>query len=113
MGMLFLQSDIVSGLPSDPDKRTPGGTYYIYFMQRNRTLIGEIQEDGKPEYETPVAYWMAFNGGIGLHDATWQSAFGGDRYKTYGSHGCINLPLDVAASLYSQLSVNIPVVCYY
>lgn len=112
-GNVVLQSDIVSGLPSDPDKRTPGGTYYIYFMQRNRTLIGEIQEDGKPEYETPVAYWMAFNGGIGLHDATWQSAFGGDRYKTYGSHGCINLPLDVAASLYSQLSVNIPVVCYY
>ena len=56
---------------------------------------------------------MAFNGGIGLHDATWQSSFGGDRYKTHGSHGCINLPLNVAASLYSQLKVNIPVVCYY
>ena len=112
-GQVVLESDCVTGLPSDPDRKTPGGTYYIYFMQRNRVLKGQIQADGKPEYETPVAYWMAFNGGIGLHDATWQSSFGGDRYKTHGSHGCINLPLNVAASLYSQLKVNIPVVCYY
>lgn len=111
-GNVVLESDCVTGLPI-PDRITPGGTYYVYFMQRNRVLRGQIQADGKPEYETPVAYWMAFNGGIGLHDATWQSSFGGDRYKTHGSHGCINLPLNVAASLYSQLKVNIPVVCYY
>lgn len=112
-GSVVLESDCVTGLPSDPDRKTPGGTYYIYFMQRDRVLKGQIQANGKPEYETPVAYWMAFNRGIGLHDATWQSSFGGDRYKTHGSHGCINLPLNVAASLYSQLKVNIPVVCYY
>ncbi|MFR1295816.1 MAG: L,D-transpeptidase [Coprobacillus cateniformis] len=113
MEKLFLESDIVSGLPSDPHKKTPAGTYYIYFMQLNRTLRGEIQADGKPEYETPVAYWMAFNGGIGLHDATWQSRFGGDVYYTRGSHGCINLPLKVAAELYDMVKVNTPVVCYY
>ena len=111
-GNVVLESDCVTGLPTS-DRITPGGTYYVYFMQRNRVLKGQIQADGKPEYETPVAYWMAFNRGIGLHDATWQSSFGGDRYKTHGSHGCINLPLNVAASLYSQLKVNIPVVCYY
>ena len=112
-GKIVLESDIVSGLPSDPHKKTPAGTYYIYFMQLNRTLRGEIQADGKPEYETPVAYWMAFNGGIGLHDATWQSRFGGDVYYTRGSHGCINLPLKVAAELYDMVKVNTPVVCYY
>lgn len=112
-GKIVLESDIVTGLPSDPNKKTPGGTYYIYFMQRNRTLRGEIQADGKPEYETPVAYWMAFNGGIGLHDATWQSKFGGNVYFTKGSHGCVNLPLDIAAALYDMVKVNIPVVCYY
>lgn len=112
-GKVVLESDCVTGLASDPDRKTPGGTYYVYFMQRNRVLRGRIQADGKPEYETPVAYWMAFNGGIGLHDATWQSSFGGNRYKTHGSHGCINLPYNVAASLYSYLKVNMPVVCYY
>lgn len=112
-GKVVLESDVVTGLPSDPNKKTPGGTYYIYFMQRNRVLRGEIQANGKPEYETPVAYWMAFNGGIGLHDATWQSRFGGNVYFTKGSHGCVNLPLNIAAALYDMVKVNIPVVCYY
>ena len=112
-GKVVLESDVVTGLPSDPDRKTPGGVYYVYFMQRDRVLRGQIQPDGKPEYETPVAYWMAFNRGIGLHDATWQSKFGGDVYKTRGSHGCINLPKNVAASLYEQLKVKTPVVCYY
>lgn len=112
-GKIVLESDVVTGLPSDSHKKTPGGTYYIYFMQRNRVLRGEIQANGKPEYETPVAYWMAFNGGIGLHDATWQSRFGGNVYFTKGSHGCVNLPLSIAAALYDMVKVNIPVVCYY
>ena len=112
-GKVVLESDVITGVPTDPKKRTPGGTYYIYFMQRNRTLIGEMQPDGKPEYETPVAYWMAFNGGIGLHDATWQRKFGGNLYYTRGSHGCVNLPLGIAASLYDMVKVGTPVVCYY
>ncbi|WP_050638419.1 L,D-transpeptidase family protein [Candidatus Stoquefichus sp. SB1] len=112
-GKVVLESDVVTGLPSDPNKKTPAGTYYIYFMQRNRVLRGEIQANGKPEYETPVAYWMAFNGGIGLHDASWQSRFGGNVYYTKGSHGCVNLPKNIAASLYDMVKVNIPVVCYY
>lgn len=112
-GNVVIESDVVTGLPSDPDRKTPAGVYYVYFMQRNRVLRGQIQPDGKPEYETPVAYWMAFNRGIGLHDATWQSKFGGDVYKTKGSHGCINLPKNIAASLYDQLKVNTPVICYY
>ena len=112
-GKIVLESDIVTGLPSDPNRKTPAGTYYIYFMQRNRVLRGQIQADGKPEYETPVAYWMAFNRGIGLHDATWQSKFGGNVYYSRGSHGCINLPLNIAAALYDMVKVNTPVVCYY
>lgn len=112
-GRIVLESDVVTGLPSNPNRKTPEGVYYIYFMQRNRTLRGEIQANGKPEYETPVAYWMAFNGGIGLHDASWQSKFGGNVYYTKGSHGCINLPKSVAAALYDMIKVNTPVVCYY
>ena len=36
-----------------------------------------------------------------------------DVYYTRGSHGCINLPLKVAAELYDMVKVNTPVVCYY
>ena len=111
-GEIVVESDVVTGLPT-PDRITPEGVYYVYFMQRDRVLRGQIQADGKPEYETPVAYWMAFNKGIGLHDATWQPKFGGEVYKTRGSHGCINLPKNIAAKLYDELKVNVPVVCYY
>ena len=69
---------------------------------------------GQPIYETPVAYWMRVTWtGIGFHDATWQSAFGGSRYQTNGSHGCINMPYDQAAALYDMLSVGTPVVMHY
>ena len=52
--------------------------------------------------------------GIGFHDATWQAAFGGTRYKDgAGSHGCINMPLDQAAALFGMISVGTPVVIHY
>ena len=55
---------------------------------------------------------MPFNKGIGLHDASWRKTFGGQIYMTSGSHGCVNLPSSFAANLYSQVTVNTPVVVY-
>ncbi|MBQ9277427.1 MAG: peptidoglycan binding domain-containing protein [Lachnospiraceae bacterium] len=85
---------------------TPGGVYPITYTQRNATLRG-------PGYATPVAYWMPFNGGIGMHDATWKSKFGEDYYKYDGSHGCINLPLDAAGEIFELVEKGMPVVCYW
>ena len=45
---------------------------------------------------------MPFNGGIGFHDASWRSKFGGTIYQYSGSHGCINLPVDKAKLLYEK-----------
>ena len=43
-------------------------------------------------YRSFVNYWMAvYKTLIGIHDASWQSAFGGERYLTHGSKGCINM----------------------
>ena len=108
----MLKSDFVSGKESDPTRLTPSGTYYIYNKERNRVLRGTKQPNGKYEYESPVSYWMPFNKGIGLHDASWRSTFGRDIYINSGSHGCINLPTGFAGSLYSQIYVNLPVVVY-
>lgn len=115
-GSVALESDVVTGLASDPNRVTPQGVYSILEMKRNKTLIGEKDpETGKPIYETPVSYWMRVTWtGIGFHDASWQSSFGGTRYQTSaGSHGCINMPVDKAASLYDMLSVGTPVVIHY
>lgn len=111
-GSVVLESDFVSGKESDPTRLTPSGTYYIYNKERNRVLRGTKQPNGKYEYESPVSYWMPFNKGIGIHDASWRSTFGRDIYINSGSHGCINLPTGFAGSLYSQIYVNLPVVVY-
>ena len=111
-GSVVLESDFVSGKESDPTRLTPSGTYYIYNKVRNRVLRGTKHPYGNYVYESPVSYWMPFNKGIGLHDASWRSTFGRDIYINSGSHGCINLPTGFAGSLYSQIYVNLPVVVY-
>ena len=111
-GQIVLQSDCVTGNPNN-GHATPQGVYSLAWKQKNRTLRGEKQPDGTYEYETPVAFWMPFNGGIGFHDATWQSAFGGRRYQTHGSHGCVNLPYSIAQQLYDLMYDGVPVVCHY
>ena len=66
------------------------------------------------EYESPVTYWIQFNGGIGLHDAAgWRSQYGGSIYYYSGSHGCVNLPLDLAKTLYENYELGDPVVVYF
>lgn len=102
-GKMVLQTEMVSGHPAKG--ATPNGTYRITYCERDATLRGE-------DYETPVSYWMPFNGDIGLHDAIWQPKFGGDWYVKHGSHGCINLPLSMAAQIYSYAYKGMPVVCY-
>lgn len=100
-GALVLETDIVSGKPSTP---TPTGVFYIWNKERNATLKGE-------DYATPVDYWMPIDWeGVGIHDSNWQSAYGGSRYTSYGSHGCINTPPSVVAQLYNAVSVGTPVI---
>jgi lipoprotein-anchoring transpeptidase ErfK/SrfK len=55
---------------------------------------------------------MPFNGGIGLHDATWRSSFGGNIYKTNGSHGCVNMPLQSAKKVYENITNTMPIIVW-
>ena len=65
-----------------------------------------------PGYASPVSYWMPFNGGVGLHDATWRGSFGGTIYKTNGSHGCVNIPLKAAKVVYENLTYTMPIIVW-
>lgn len=106
-GKLVLDNDIVSGWLYNPNNyKTPGGLFAMDNKAYKVDLVG-------PNYRTPVTYWMGFNGGIGIHDATWRSRFGGDIYKYDGSHGCINLPLSFAAQVYEIADPGMPVLCYW
>jgi L,D-transpeptidase catalytic domain/Putative peptidoglycan binding domain len=109
-GELVLSTDVVTGNVSR-DKSTPTGTYYIFSKQRDRILRGP-DYDGT-EYASPVAYWMPFNRGIGLHDAPWRNAFGGNIYLKNGSHGCVNMPPAAAKAAFYQVNIGFPVVVHY
>ena len=111
-GAVVLDSPIVTGNPNKGNA-TPQGTYSLSYKTRNAVLRGDRLPDGSYTYESPVKYWMPFNGGIGFHDASWQASFGGDRYKSHGSHGCVNMPTDQAAKMYDLISDGTPVVCHY
>lgn len=111
-GSVVTSSPIVTGKPSE-GSATPQGVYSIRYCKRNAVLRGPKKEDGTYEWESPVAFWMPFNGAIGLHDATWQAAFGGSRYLTHGSHGCVNLPYNIAETVFNNVSAGTPVVCHY
>ena len=56
---------------------------------------------------------MVFAYNVGIHDASWRDKFGGQIYKSSGSHGCINVPPKFAKELYSILETDTPVVAYY
>ena len=100
-GSSVLVSDIVTGNTSK-HHNTPQGVFSVYNKQLGRTLKGQ-------GYSAYVSYWMPFTGNYGLHDATWRSSFGGQIYKTNGSHGCVNMPREMAAALYNMVSVGTPV----
>ena len=113
MGNTYAEVDLTTQHMWFIKDATPQGTYSLAYKSKNKTLRGTKKPDGTYEYETPVAYWMPFNGGIGFHDATWQSSFGGNRYLSHGSHGCVNMPKDKAAALYDLIPDGCPVVCHY
>ena len=103
-GALALETDCVSGRPTNGNY-TPGGTYAITYKTRDAVLRGE-------DYETPVKYWMPFNGNIGMHDASWRGSFGGEIYLRNGSHGCINLPPSAAKQIYDLVEQGEAVIVY-
>ena len=112
-GNCVWESPIVSGTATDPERATPTGIFSVNYKETNRVLKGPVdKKTGKPSYESHVDYWMPFNGGIGLHDASWRSKFGGDIYVSNGSHGCINLPKDRAQALYGLIGKGtVVIVC--
>lgn len=102
---LFLSSDVVTGTKGVHD------TYKGRFRIKNRVagtyLVGV-------DYKSWVDYWMLFDSKhqIGLHDATWRSKFGGDIYKTSGSHGCVNMPYSKAKKIFNNVEVGTLVIVY-
>ena len=103
-GEVKLFCDVVTGKPS-AGYSTPEMLCYVYNKVPGKYLTG-------PDYRSYVNFWMPVYKAIGLHDASWQSAFGGDRYLRHGSRGCINMRYDDAETLYNAIEIGTPVIIY-
>ena len=114
-GNIVWEANFISGKPGED--ATPEGVWQINSNDGASKLIGaKDPETGKPKYESPVSYWMPFEGNmIGFHDATWQndkSFDNAESYKWCGSHGCINLRLADAKALHDCIKVGLCVVVH-
>ena len=101
----MLRSPCVTGTPKNK-RSAPTGAFYILEKIPGKRLKGDT-------WDVWVDRWMKFtNGAVGLHDASWRKKFGGNIYLSNGSHGCVNLPKDVAYSLYDMVTVGTPVIVH-
>ncbi len=105
-GELVVESDVVTG-NINRNNGSPDGVFKIVYKDSPAVLKGE-------DYESDVTYFMPFAYNVGIHDASWRGGrFGGDIYKSGGSHGCINAPLEVAQKIYENIEVGTPVIAFY
>ena len=103
-GKVIVQGNVVTGNVS-LGHSTPVGVYELNYKQKDAILQGE-------DYSSPVRFWMPFNGGIGIHDASWRTDFGGSIYKSSGSHGCVNSPYYLAKTIFDNIEPGTPIICY-
>ncbi|WP_300408055.1 L,D-transpeptidase family protein [Lagierella sp.] len=109
-GEVVVDTPVVTGLPNGR-YNTPRGVWEVWIKNKDRYLQGK-NADGS-DYKSWVNYWMQIDyTGVGIHDAYWQSSFGGNRYKYAGSHGCINTPYKAMKLIYDNADMGIPVVVY-
>lgn len=108
-GQLIQSTPVVTGDVAG-GYSTPTGLYKLQYKAEDVALSGQ-NADGS-DYNSPVNFWMPFNGDIGVHDASWRSQYGGTIYQTGGSHGCVNTPYAAAQVIYNNISDGDPVVVY-
>jgi lipoprotein-anchoring transpeptidase ErfK/SrfK len=93
---------VTTGAVSLPYDSTPTGTFQIQAIERNQvlSLLSGAQYT--------VKYWIPFDAPLfGFHDSPWQKmAYGSQKYRTKGSHGCIHTPLGALKFLAHWASVG-------
>lgn len=109
-GNLLFDTDVTTGTDSVPNRRTPTGMFMTMDWNTEYTMRGS--------YGTAFSHYFIrlTPTGVGIHDASWRSKYGGSEYINNGSHGCINTPYDKVKLFYDTLhpmaTSGIPVIIY-
>ena len=102
-GLTVTETYVSTGTAEVPETTTPIGHWSILTKYDVQTMEGTISNE---YYLVPDVPWVMYfdNLGNAIHGAYWHNNFG-----TPMSHGCVNLPLDVASFLYSWAEIGTPV----
>jgi hypothetical protein len=100
---MVLTTLVSTGTAETQEVATPVGHWQILVKLPMETMTGTIA--GKPYEVDDVPYVMYFtNEGHALHGTYWHNNFG-----TPMSHGCVNLPMDVAEWMFRWAPEGTPV----
>ncbi|MFN8665283.1 MAG: L,D-transpeptidase [Thermomicrobiales bacterium] len=102
-GELVVTSLVSTGVADVPETVTPLGFHSILSKYPVQTMEGTISDEYYKVEDVPNVMYFD-NLGNALHGAYWHNNFG-----TPMSHGCINLPLDIASWMYGWADVGTPV----
>ena len=99
-GELVMSSLVSTGTAEVPETTTPVGYHSVLAKFDAQTMEGTIS--GEYYRVEDVPYVMYFdNNGNAIHGTYWHSNFGAPM-----SHGCVNLPMDVASWMYGWADVG-------
>ena len=102
-GEMVMSTYVSTGTAEVPETATPVGPHTIIVKVDVQDMEGTIS--GEYYFVEDVPYVMYIDDyGNALHGTYWHSNFGAPM-----SHGCINLPMDVAAWMYGWAPLGTPV----
>ena len=105
-GQLVVETPVVTG-NSATGHDTPSGSVWAIDAKKKDAHFKQFNVD--------VTFWLPFNGGVGIHDASWRSSseYVPSTFRSDGSHGCVNTPYEAAEQIFNTVDIGYPVIVYY
>ena len=106
-GVPIYNTVVTTGRPELP---TPTGQFSVLYKISPFQFVSDWPKSSPfwyPPSWTQYTLWFKY-GGFAIHDAPWRSVYGPGT-EIHGSHGCVNTPMPIMASIYAWAPVGTPV----
>lgn len=96
-GVCTADANVITGTRDDPSRATPTGMYRTTDLYTEHTMTGS--------YGSAFCHYFirVTLDGVGIHDSSWRSSYGGNIYVNDGSHGCINTPYETVDYIFNVI----------
>jgi hypothetical protein len=99
-GEMVMSSLVSTGTAEVPETTTPVGFHSVLAKFDAQTMEGTISGEFYRVEDVPFVMYFDNNGNA-IHGTYWHSNFGAPM-----SHGCVNLPMDIAAWMYGWADIG-------